>query len=202
MITFSNAAIDKSVFITFAASGAVSTPKFREKFDIEKFNSEAYYKIEIRSSYTVYDYETDNYESDVEIEIDLEFDTNPNHECISLDSESNGCINKNKTRYKEILKNFEERRIIFRRDFRTKEDLKEWKNKRFTGFRLKWKCKNCDGKKFTDDGYRFFDTKLNHENKLFNKMANLVQNAQEKFDINPEDIWNALKIAKTSGYFQ
>ena len=52
------------------------------------------------------------------------------------------------------------------------------------------------------NGYKFFDTKLNHENKLFNKIANIVQNSQDKFDFNPEDIWKALKIAKTSGYFQ
>ena len=135
------------------------------------------------------------------MEIDLEFDSNPNHECIFLDSESNGCINKNKTHYKEIIKNFNDRKITFRRDFRTKEDFKEWKNKRFTGLKLSWKCKNCDGKNFTDDGYKFFDTKLNHENKLFNKIANIVQNSQDKFDFNPEDTWKALKIAKTTGYF-
>ena len=191
MITFSNAAIGKNGFRTLAASGTVSTPKFREKFDIETFNPEIYYKIEITSPYRDYNYETGNYESDVDIEIDIEFDTNPNHECISLDSESNGCINKNKTHYREIIKNFDYRKIIFRRDFRTKEDLKEWKNKRFTGLKLSWKCKNCDGKNFTDDGYKFFDTKLNHENKLFNKIANIVQiqrGYMESFK-NSKDIW-------------
>ena len=72
------------------------------------------------------------------------------------------------------LLNFGSKRIIFQRNFFTKEEVLKWKNQRFTGMNVTWHCRNCTGIMDKDRNFE-------KENKLFVSIANVIHEIETQY---------------------
>ena len=154
--------------------------------------------VEIKSPYSVFDYEK-GYISEVTYEIEIEYETEPKHECLMLHYVTHKCINLNNTYFRTTIEEFDDQKITFRRGFKTKDDVANLKNKTFTGFTVKWQCNNCEGKMIKDASLSFAG-KYDFETKLFINIANLVHYANVVLGISMDEVWKSLILAKISGY--
>ena len=132
-------------------------------------------------------------EYDKDYKINIEYDIEPNFECVKLDSDINECLQKNQSLFQTTLERLKgnktvkvnNREIIFTRDFESMREFSKWSNKRFTGFEVQWNCTNCDEK----GNHPQF--KHNAENKHFVMIANLI------LEGTPLDkLWKAIKATK------
>ena len=190
--------LDQQTIITYATSGKVSTSNFGEKFNIENFYKKAKYSLSIMSPYEgKWDKDSKNNIYNQEYNVKITYDVESNLECVYLDKENTECLNENEKEYLLDMKialgnqsiNFGKRSIMFSRNFETKEQWTEWKNKRFTGFTVQWNCSNCQGE--TSAYNRNFN--IDTTNKNFGRMANIVH----YHAANTNDIWRALMSTKS-----
>ena len=187
---FSSAMENKDVLKTYATTGSIATPHYREVFKFENFKVVEDFTVEIFTPVVpIYDYETlvevfkENYL------ITIEYDIEPKYECIRFDSLSNECLNKNVTKYEGTFHEFDGKRIIFTRDFFNYDEILKWKKKRSTGFIVHWNCTNCQNIKIGNS----FSWKKN--NKIFVKIANVLH-----MGTYPAVVWKAFKQAKISKF--
>ena len=154
----SNYEYDMTVVETFAPSGEISSPYFREEFNLDKFLLNKVYSMNLQNPYA----EAAN------ITFEIDHDVVENFECIEL---NHYCLEskKDKLRGTITIGPIQGLDLIFHRNFQ-KLSFTDWKKKRFTGLSVKWDyVPNSDNSSILKN-YNSW----NKYNKIFTIITNLV----------------------------
>ena len=133
---------------------------------------------------------------DQKYEINFDYDIEKKYECII---ENGNCLTLNGTSYKTSYNTkignrtlaLDTKVFVFSREFPSKDESLEWKNKRFTGFKVTWKCiENCS-EAILDYDKNFIKHGRSYRNKLFVILANLIHEGGSI-----ESFWKTIKGIK------
>ena len=191
----------QEVFTSYAPEGSVSTPMFKKQFDSDKFEfgEKKLYKIIIKAPYMPSSFDRifedffEEYQQplliyDQKYKISINYDIADGKDTICLSTKNvlyGVCLEKNGshydtdmiTSYGNVSVNIGSKEISFDRFSLSRDEFQEWKNKRFTGFKVSWNCPNCTGKMDDQQSHKAYTF-----NKIFVKLANIVHKIEKVTD--------------------
>ena len=169
---------------TYSSEGTFATPYFGDPFNESLFQKDMFYAITLFNPYE------NNVVTNEAMIIEIEYDyVNDGNDQESVGIGGGTGFDPSKKFNKTIKANFYSFDVSFQRFWKALEYSK-WKERRFTGMRIKWSYNST-----ANDDKTLASYSDEEETKIFIRMTNLVNKVADK-----ENIWSVVKQVKFENY--